>query len=402
MVTTNLVFDHRGRACSQKEGPIEVRITYNRIVRYVCTGVRVLKKNWKLGLVVDRYDADELNERLMIIMKKVASIINGQIEAGNGIDVDAVRRGLEMSAVTDRDSFLKWVDEQIPLLDVDDGTRRHYVTLKNRLDEFGVIRSWSDMTVDNIYKWHAWLKELTLPLTEQQRRQGIEPKRIKDCTVKNYHKCLRSLLSRALKMGVLKSVDDDPYTRLKGEFSAKYGENIEFLTDDEIQRIVDFKPEPGTEICTARDLFVVQMFTGLAYKDAVDLDLTKYKCVDGKWVYNGQRIKTGVGYVSNLLPPVVEVLERYGWSVPQMANQHYNEALKVLGRLLGIQSRMHSHLARHTFATYMLRHGVEVHNLQRMMGHSRIEQTMKYAKVLALSVHEEFEKIAEQMEKPNG
>ena len=399
MVTTALVFDHRGRAGTSHEGPIEVRITYNRIVRYVSTGVRVLKKHWQSGLVVDRFDADELNDRLRIIIKRVETIINQLIEDGLGIDVDYIRHNIVNVAAADPDSFLRWVDEQIPLLDVNDGTRKHYVTLQNRLEEFGQIRRWQDLTVDNIYKLNAWLKTLTLPQTEQQKKQNIAPKTIKPCTVKNYHKTMRALLARAYKTGMIKTLDDNPYTKLTGEFSAKYDDNIEYLTDEEIQLILDFHPSPGTELYTARDLFVIQMFTGLAYTDAVELDLSQYKQVKGKWVYNGRRIKTGVGYVSSLLPPVVEVLERYGWSVPQMANQHYNEALKVLGRTLGIQSRMHSHLARHTFATYMLSHGVEVHNLQRMMGHTRIEQTMKYAKVLALSVHEDFDMIAEKLTK---
>lgn len=399
MVTTALVFDHRGRAGTTHEGPVEVRITYNRIVRYVSTGVRVLKKHWQSGLVVDRYDADELNDRLRIISKRVATIINELIEQGRGIDVDYIRQNMVNVTAANPDSFLKWVDDQIPLLDVDDGTRKHYVTLKNRLDEFGQIRRWQDLTVENIYKLNGWLKTLTIPQTAQQVKLGIAPKNIKPCTVKNYHKTLRALLVRAHKLGMLKTIDDNPYTKLRGEFSAKYDDNIEYLTDDEIQRILDFHPAPGTELCTARDLFVVQMFTGLAYTDAESLDLSQYKQVDGRWVYNGRRIKTGVGYVSNLLPPVVEVLDRYQWSVPQMANQHYNEALKVLGRTLGIQSRMHSHLARHTFATYMLRNGVEVHNLQRMMGHTRIDQTMRYAKVLALSVHEDFDMIAEKLTK---
>jgi site-specific recombinase XerD len=41
----------------------------------------------------------------------------------------------------------------------------------------------------------------------------------------------------------------------------------------------------------------------------------------------------------------------------------------------------------------MLRHGVKVENLAKMLGHANIKQTQRYAKVLAESVHEDFEKI---------
>jgi site-specific recombinase XerD len=47
----------------------------------------------------------------------------------------------------------------------------------------------------------------------------------------------------------------------------------------------------------------------------------------------------------------------------------------------------------------MLRQGVKVENLQRMLGHKNIRQTMRYAKVLAESVHEDYAMVAEKMER---
>ena len=90
----------------------------------------------------------------------------------------------------------------------------------------------------------------------------------------------------------------------------------------------------------------------------------------------------------------MEVLERHGWKVPQMSNQKYNYTLKTLGAAIGIP-RLHSHLARHTFATYMLSRGAKVQNVMRMMGHRRIEQTLKYAKILTKDVQEEYERVAD-------
>ena len=64
-------------------------------------------------------------------------------------------------------------------------------------------------------------------------------------------------------------------------------------------------------------------------------------------------LKTGSAVCFVLLPPAIDVLERNGWKVPQIDNTKYNYTLKTLGAALGIEN-MHSHLARHTFATYML------------------------------------------------
>jgi len=156
-------------------------------------------------------------------------------------------------------------------------------------------------------------------------------------------------------------------------------------------------PLAGTHLAVARDLFVFQMFTGLSYSDAQAFDIGQYKKMDGVWKHTGTRIKTGKAYVSQLLPPAVEVLEKYGMQIPRIGNADYNHALKALGYAAGISTPLHSHLARHTFATYMLRNGVKIENLSKMLGHTNIIQTQRYAKVLAQSVHDEYDKINEKL-----
>jgi site-specific recombinase XerD len=44
----------------------------------------------------------------------------------------------------------------------------------------------------------------------------------------------------------------------------------------------------------------------------------------------------------------------------------------------------------------MLSKGAKIENVSRMMGHSNITQTQRYAKVLANDVYDDFEKIAEE------
>jgi integrase len=125
--------------------------------------------------------------------------------------------------------------------------------------------------------------------------------------------------------------------------------------------------------------------------------MNDYRWDGAMWRHNGERIKTGVPFVSSLLPPAVRVLEKYGMRVPMMDNADYNHCLKVLGPMAGIKIKMHSHLARHTFATYMLRNGAKIENVSRMLGHTNITQTQRYAKVLAESVHDDFDRVAEKI-----
>jgi integrase len=168
-------------------------------------------------------------------------------------------------------------------------------------------------------------------------------------------------------------------------------------TEEEIAAIESLHPMEGTQMAMARDLFLFQVYTGLAYSDAEAFDIADYKKVNGKWVNVGNRIKTGVPYVSQLMPQVVEILERYGMQTPKVNNVQYNASLKVIQRALGIKTRLHSHLGRHTFGTRMQALGAKLENVQRMMGHRDIRMTQRYAKVLAESVRDDFAMVEEKL-----
>ena len=105
----------------------------------------------------------------------------------------------------------------------------------------------------------------------------------------------------------------------------------------QMQKVLALTPVPGSQVAMARDLFIFQMFTGLGYADTQVFDLSQYREIDGKWRYVGERVKTGVPYVSQLLPPVVDVLKRNGWREPKMNNQRYNQMLKAIGMCIGIE-----------------------------------------------------------------
>lgn len=398
MLSTAIVYDRKRQASGKNngEGSLEVRLTVNRKSYYISTGVRVREKNWA-GAVVGRPDADALNNRLGIIVSRVAERANQFIEQRKPIDVNLIREyiydGTKVEGKEDR--MLAWVEDQVPLLKVCDGTRKHYELLLVRLKEFGRLRSWSDLTVENIYLWDDWLHKTVKAWTKRNEaeRNGT------DGTIYNYHKHLKALLNRAVDFGLLPA---SPYSRLRGKFKRGERESVEYLTEEQMRQILNTQPVAGTQMETVRDLFVFQMLTGMSYSDMQSFELSDYKREKGKncdvWVYRSERIKTGVPYVSVLLPPVVDVLERHGWKVPQMPNQKYNCLLKTFGAVLGIEN-LHSHLARHTFATYMLSKNVKVQNVMRMMGHRKIEQTMRYAKVLAQDVKEDYERISQIISK---
>lgn len=395
-ITTAIVLDRKGRAKDGKEAMLEIRITSNRRHVYMSTGIKVRKSEWVAGRVANRLDAKSLNERLAIIYEKVGRAVNEAIESGSGFDVAKIRKKVraEIEVQSGKPVLLDWIHGQIPLLDIDEGTRKNYYPLESRLEEWGQMLTWEDVTTEKLYEFDAWLHGLRKPISEAARLAGVVPERLSNAGVYNYHKTLKALLNRARRMG---KITTNPYELLRGQFKRGDKESTEYLTEEEMTKIRELKLERGSVLDIARDLFVFQMFTGLAYSDAEAFDLSRYRKVDGTWRYVGQRIKTGVPYISELLPPAVAVIEKYGGVVPKVGNADYNHRLKEIQRMAGIGTRLHSHLARHTFATWMLANDAKIENVSRMLGHTNIVTTQRYAKVLAQSVHEDYGKVRRKM-----
>jgi len=392
MIKTIIIYDHKNRGSDADERPLEVRITIDRKSYYINTGIKVRRSEWKAGVIVNRPNSEHLNTRLNIIYKNIENEVNAAIEEGRALDVADIRRRAWIAQMDESStSLLEWLSEQVDMLTFASGTLQHYRTMLMRLHEFDGIRRWKDLTIENIYKWDAWLHKLP-----DQKGEGT----ISDGAIYNYHKCLKALLNRAVLFDRIKQ---NPYDRLRGKFKRGDKERIDYLTDEEMAAFESIHPLPGSKMAKVRDLFVFQLYTGLSYADTQTFDIADYKQIDGVWKNTGERIKTGVAYTSQLLPPVVEILQRYDMKVPRIDNSEYNLLLKGLGMACGIERPLHSHMARHTFATYMLRHGVPIEHVSKMLGHTNIKQTQRYAKIVAADIHDDFSRIAKELtEKDKG
>ena len=388
MITTKIIFDRKHQAKKDGVGTIEVRVIVERRTIYISTGVRVREREWKAGMVVNRTDAPALNERLAIIYEIVEREANRCIKDGEAISTEKLKAKVwpVKEAMDDDSKFIDWVEDQIKVLTISPGTRKQYKTMLTRLTEFDKMKRWQDVNAENITLFDSWLHQ-------RKKKDGTS---IIDAAVYKYHRCLKALINRAV---TFQKIERNPYDLLKGKFKRGDRENVEYLTESEMKAIEQIELPADELMQKTRDLFVFQMYTGLSYSDAQAFDISQYSRDGDIYKHNGERIKTGVAYVSQLLPPAIRVLEKYGMQVPQIENHVYNRELKIIGMSAGIKIPLHSHLARHTFATWMLRNGAKIENVSRMLGHTNIRQTQRYAKVLAESVHEDYAMVAEKMKR---
>lgn len=401
MIQISLVFDHHKRTTKGEEGPVEVRVTVNRKPYYINTGVRVRKERLVGNAVRDDEEStnsDILNDRLTKIVRIVEKEVNRCLEEQRSIDVAAIRRKVwDISPVNDdkmdEPTMVKWIKEYISTANVSKSTKKRYITVCNCLTDFGKMVRWEQLTLDNIYAWDVWLRHRPIPLTENQKAAGVEVAHISNDSAYNYHKVLKAAINKAIQLNI---VSQNPYDKMKGAFKRDKRERVDYLTEEQMRKIMELTPVPGSQAAMARDLFIFQMYTGLGYADTQIFDISQYREVDGRWRFIGERVKTGIPYVSMLLPPAVEVLKRNGMKVPKMNNQRYNQMLKAIGMVIGIE-RLHSHMGRHSFATWMLSQGAKIENVSRMLGHTTVKQTERYAKVLAKDVYDDFELVADKM-----
>ena len=401
MIKTAIIYNHRGRFSKDGTAPVEVRVTIGRRAYYINTGVCVRAREWKFGQIVNRGDSETLNERVRIMLERVDKIVNERLEAGTEADIDfnEVRRSVfspdKRKKVDDAEDMIAWMTEEVGRLGVKKGTAAHYRVSVSALAESGVMRKWSDLTVENIHRWDSWLHNIKKHQTDAEKKAGKPVRYIGQATVRNYHKDIKALLGRALKFGIITA---NPYDRMKGEIKRGDRETVEFLNQEELARIEGMTLCDGSMMAAARDMFIFQAYTGMAYSDMQSFSLDQCRRDGDKYLMAGHRVKTGVTYYVQLLPQALGVVEKYGGELPKVAVQVYNRNLKKIAEATGLTKRLTSHVGRHTFATWALHEGVALERVSKMLGHARITQTQRYAKVLAQDVYDEFTKIEKKMQ----
>ena len=373
MVTPKLtfVFDRKGQASKTKSGVVELRISHERVRKYVSTGIRLLPKEWSNGSVVGRTDWKQLNEQLQIIFKKTSEIIAQMMEEDR-LDVNAIPNILK-DRMTVKQTFMDYAKEvaQLRMKDLRDGTKRRYKVVLDFLEEWKGMYYFADVTEQNVRKMD----------------ECLEKRGLKEASRYNYHKLVKMFATQAFDDGLIKK---NPYAKVK----VKRGD------DEGLARVLTPQEFREFEKCIipieylrrARDLFVFQTYTMMSYSDLAEFDYKNCTKMRGEIVYKGKRTKTGQEFTFVLLPPARAILKKYKNKLPIISNVKYNLYLKAAVSYAKIGKPVTTHWARHTGATLLLNEGnIPMHVLQHILGHSSIRETEKtYAKVLDRTIVEQM------------
>jgi len=176
-----------------------------------------------------------------------------------------------------------------------------------------------------------------------------------------------------------------------------------YLTKEELTSIIE-KDISIKRLDIVRDLFVFCCHTGLAFSDIKELtdDNIQIGVDKNKWVIK-KRKKTNIISKIPLLDAPARIIEKYKdypraanitTLLPVPSNQKMNSYLKEIADISGIEKILTTHTARRTFATtIMLHNGVSMEAVSKMLGHTSLFMTRKYAKVDEYYIAQETDKV---------
>ncbi|WP_276133504.1 site-specific integrase [Polluticoccus soli] len=379
--------------------PIYMRITLPEGKIALSTKQAIPPTNWnnKKQQVTGIKTASGINGILFELKSKYIQIINQLHLSKQEVTAITIQQVVNNEPVATNQTLIKVVEEHNRAFEMQIGTQysqgsyKNYKTTLSHLQEF---------LKNEFNRQDIPLKQVNPRFCEQY---FIWLTTVKTCTQNGGAKHLQRLkkvVNYAIKMGYLATSPISSYSvRMKPV-------HREALTWEEIESIRSLELQT-VKLEKVRDVFIFQVFTGLAYSDVKKLAPRHLLSQQSGQVWiRMERAKTNNLFSLPLLPPAMEILMKYldlassadKPVFPVCSNQKMNKYLKAIQELAGISKTLHSHLSRHTFATTItLQSGVPLETVSKMLGHSKITMTQVYAKVGEIKIAADMEQLQKSL-----
>ena len=228
-------------------------------------------------------------------------------------------------------------------------------------------------------------RDYIIGLTNFLRNDYRSPrgKKLKDYSVINYLGCLRNALNMAVREDV---IADNPIMKLSAQDKVKAPESQrEYLTVEEVQQL-EATDSPYPHI---KQAFLFACYTGLRCSDVRSITW-------GKIVKDGEKYRLHTVMFKTKRPFYIPLSKKAMQWMPERGDKtdddlifenipvQVNTTLYLQPWLdkAGITKPITFHCSRHTFGTMMLTLGADIYTTSKLMGHTKVEVTQIYAKII--------------------
>jgi site-specific recombinase XerD len=322
--------------------------------------------------------------------KSINDYIENKISRAKSITADLEKNGKLVTAQVVKSlmiepashDFLVFADAYIADLKVNNniGTYKKYTAVLNSIKGFHESPTLLFEEIDNSFlnKYQSQLK-----------KEGKE-----QTTIHGYLSKLRSFFNKAIEAGIIEQ-NANPFAKYKLKLGRP---NKDRLNIKEIVLIEELNLTKESILDHVRNVFLFSFYNaGIRISDIL---LLKWDSVqDGRLVYIMYKTKkthslklkekplaildkykgTGESFIFPFLS------DRYDYSDPMFLHNQIgsktaliNKYLKELGKLAGINKKITTHTARHSFADIARQKTDNIYNLSKTIGHSSIKVTEAY------------------------
>ena len=210
--------------------------------------------------------------------------------------------------------------------------------------------------------------------------------------------CLRNFVLYCLRNEWITKNPFRYYKLKEDEVQAK-----EHLTAHELELLT--RKELDRRLARIRDVFVFCCLTGLAFADVKELKREHLTTDEqGNMWIRKPREKTAIMSTIPLLKQPKAILQKYAFDLhciesgkllPVPSNQKMNAYMSEIATICGLNKKLTTHCARHTFACLAVEYGMPIDVLAKILGHSNTNMTRHYAKFSEQLIGREMQKIGE-------
>lgn len=221
----------------------------------------------------------------------------------------------------------------------------------------------------------------------QTEYRSAKGRRVTNGTLHNYYRCVNSALNAAVRAEHIKV---NPFNLLDPSDKIRKPESKrEYLTIDEVRTLIATPIKSRSEFnASIKSAYLFSCFCGLRISDVRALTWGNVICDRGQYRLEVVMKKTKDPIYLPLSNEAMRWLPERGgktaddkvFDLPCFSQ--INDRLKAWAKSAGINKNMTFHTARHTFATMMLTLGADLYTTSKLLGHSDVQITQVYAKIV--------------------